>query len=277
MSTLSSERAAQFRALHEDGIFVMPCAWDPLSAKLFEEAGFAAIGTTSGGVNWGRGRVDYVYAVEPDVMLDEYGEISAATSLPVSGDLENGYGDTPDDVARTIRGAIERGMVGGSIEDMSSTQPGTLIDPVLAAERVVAAREAADATLANFTLTARAESYYGNVDDPFADAMARVAQYVEAGADCVFVPGMDDPEQLRQLASSVSAAVSVGIGATRGGIDLDHFGELGVRRISTGGAIPRVLYAHTLAMARQMLDEGTFSFTSAAMRDVEVERIITEN
>jgi len=113
-----SEQASTFRKLHDNqSIFVMPCAWDPFSAKLFEQAGFSCIGTTSGGVNWVRGRKDYIYNTPKSEMLSAYGEIVRATTLPVSGDLENGYGDDPTDVADTIRKSISEGMVGGSIED----------------------------------------------------------------------------------------------------------------------------------------------------------------
>ena len=128
------EKGTAFRQLHESGIFVMPCAWDAISALLFQRAGFDAIATTSGGVNWSHGRPDYVYGVPRDEMLASYGEIAAATHLPLSGDLENGYGDTPSAAADCIRRAIDNGLVGGSIEDHSATHPSGLVPIELAVE-----------------------------------------------------------------------------------------------------------------------------------------------
>ncbi|MGI9597522.1 MAG: isocitrate lyase/PEP mutase family protein, partial [Acidimicrobiales bacterium] len=205
--------AATFRDLHREGIFLMPCAWDAGSARVLQAAGFVALGTTSGGVNWSRGRQDYVYSVPRESMLAEYGEIAMAVSLPVSGDLENGYGQTPSEVGETIRAAIGAGMVGGSIEDQSDGPDPGLIPIELAAERIEAARRAADALLPDFTVTARAESYFAGVADPFDDAVERTNRYVEAGADCVFVPGLSDLDSLKRLVDSVGAPVSLGVGA----------------------------------------------------------------
>ena len=140
------QKARTFKSLHEDSkLFVMPCAWDAFSALLFERAGFKCIGTTSGGVNWIRGRMDYVYNTPCAEMMHAYGEIAGATRLPVSGDLENGYGECPDEVAKTIRASITQGMVGGSIEDQgsiptnASCSNGELIAIDLAVERIRAA------------------------------------------------------------------------------------------------------------------------------------------
>lgn len=263
-------RAAAFRRLHHDGIFLMPCAWDAGSARFLEAAGFAAIGTTSGGVNWSRGRQDYVYSVPRDAMLAEYGEIASAVAVPVSGDLENGYGATPSEVADTIRAAIRLGMVGGSVEDQSD-EPGPGLIPIGAAvERVAAAREAADGLLADFTLTARAESFFGGVDDPLADALERTTRYVEAGADCIFVPGLSDLDSLRRLVDAVGVPVSLGVGAGGGSLDLDGLQEIGVRRVSTGGALPRALYAQLVEASRAMLDTGTFAFAGQAIPEDDV-------
>ena len=187
-----ADRARAFQALHVEGIFVMPCAWDMGSARLFEAAGFASVGTTSGGVNWSNGRRDYVYGVPKAEMLAAYSAIVTATSLPVSGDLEHGYGETEADVADTIAQAIDGGMVGGSIEDRHSS--GELFEPSTAAARIAAARRAADADLAGFVITARAESLYAQgVSDPMTDAIERCKRYVDAGADCIFVPGVAAP------------------------------------------------------------------------------------
>lgn len=255
-----ARKAGIFRQLHESGTFVMPCAWDAGSAALFEHAGFESLGTTSGGVNWSAGRADYVYAVDRDTMLASYAQIAAGTSLPVSGDLEDGYGDDPNDVADTIDAAIAAGLVGGSIEDQDrSPEPG--LRPIEdAVERVIAAREAADASGVEFTLTARAESFFGGVDDPFADAVERANRYVDAGADCIFVPGPSDLDTIARLVAAVDAPISVGIGSGGGELTVEQFAAVGVRRVSTGGALPRALMAQTLSAAKAMRRTGTFEF-----------------
>lgn len=267
-------RATAFRRLHDEGIFVMPCAWDAGSARVLEQAGFACLGTTSGGVNWGRGRQDYVYSVERDVMLGEYEQIASAVALPVSGDLENGYGVEPADVADTIRAAIAAGMVGGSIEDQSIEPGPGLIPKTDAAERIAAARRAADELLADFTITARAESFFGAVADPFADAVERCNLYAEAGADCVFVPGPADLDTLKRLVDAVDAPVSLGVGSGGGALDLEQLRAIGIRRVSTGGALPRALYAQLRDAAREMLDKGTFSYTDHVMAEDDINTLM---
>ncbi len=268
------EQAATFRGLHESGIFVMPCAWDAGSARVLEAAGFAAIGTTSGGVNWSRGRQDYIYSVPRESMLSEYHEIAASVSVPVSGDLENGYGQTPDEVADTVRAAIRLGMVGGSIEDQSS-EPGPGLFPIdSAVQRIAAAREAADGILADFTITARAESFFGGVADPFADAVERANLYIDAGANCVFVPGLSDLESLKQFVDAVDAPVSLGVGSGGGTLDLDGLREVGIRRVSTGGALPRALYSLLADAGREMLDSGTFAYTQRVIPEEEINSLM---
>lgn len=264
------DRAERFRALHDSGIFVMPCAWDAGSARLFEAAGFDAIGTTSGGVNWSAGRSDYVYAVERAVMLAEYGAIAAAVDLPVSGDLENGYGMAPDEVAETVRASVEHGMVGGSIEDQDPGPGPGLIPIELAVERIVAAREAADATGVLYTLTARAESYFGGVPDPFDDAVERANRYAAAGADCIFVPGPDSLETIASLVDAVDAPISVGLGSGGDGLSVAALASVGVRRISTGGLLPRAIAALVDRAATEMRSKGTFTFGREAMSGVDL-------
>ncbi len=144
MTTTLAEKAETFAALHkQDGLFVMPNAWDEGSARMLASAGFPALGTTSGGVNWCRGRADYVYEVPAEEMLEVYGQIASCVGLPVTGDLENGYGAEPERVAETITRSAELGMVGGSIEDFTGDYANPLYDLGLAVERIEAARQAA--------------------------------------------------------------------------------------------------------------------------------------
>jgi len=179
-------KAAAFRALHErEQLFVMPNAWDAGSARFLAAAGFAAIGTTSGGVNWSMGREDYVYAVPAAKMLEAYQRIAESVDVPVSGDLENGYGASPETVAETIRQSIAGGMVGGSIEDSTGDPQQPLYDTELAVDRIRAARQIADATGMPYTLTARCEAYWIDLPNPYSEAVRRSNLYREAGADCL--------------------------------------------------------------------------------------------
>lgn len=244
-----------------------------MSAKLFEAAGFAAIGTTSGGVNWSHGRTDYVYATSSVDMLHSYRAVADATDLPVSGDLENGYSDDPDAVADLIRRSIDAGLVGGSIEDHSVAHPSGLVPVDLAAEKIAAARAAADATGSTFTITARAESLYTDVTDSLDDAITRAQRYAEAGADCVFIPGVDDLDAIRAVTSAVDAPVSVGIGSGGGALRLDDLAAAGVRRVSTGGALPRAVYSFIVSACRQML-AGSFDAVGDAMSEAEVDALL---
>lgn len=269
-------KAERFRELHAEGIFIMPCAWDACSAKLFAASGFSAVGTTSGGVNWSAGRPDYIYSVPREEMLDSYGLIAQAVDLPVSGDLENGYGPTPDHVAETIRAAINRGMVGGSIEDQTPSAGPELFSLGDAVERVAAARAAADQSGIDFVLTARAESYFGAAEAPFNDAVRRANAYVEAGADCVFIPGPADIETISSLVTQIDAPLSVGIGTGGGSLSIEQLADVGVRRVSTGGAVPRLLSNALLQAASEMIEHGSFRFTNAAISDIALENLLTD-
>ncbi len=269
----TSAKGERLAALHASGCFVLPCAWDAGSALRMQLAGFPAIGTTSGGVNWSAGRRDYVYAVERDEMLAVYGEIAAAVDVPVSADLEHGYGGTAAEVADTIRRAIEAGLVGGSIEDRTPETGDRLLPIADAAARVAAARSAADATGVRFTITARAESLFADLpagSDPFDDAVARCRAYVDAGADCVFAPGLADQAGIERFVEMVDAPVSVGIGSGGATLSVAALAAAGVRRISTGGVIPRALDAALGGMLAE-LGDGSFGFTAGATPDTEID------
>ncbi len=265
------EKGRKFRALHEGpDIFVMPNAWDAGSAMLLAAAGCQAIGTTSGGVNWSRGCQDYVYHTPAEVMLEAYGDIAAAVGLPVSGDLENGYGESPVVVARTIRQSVEQGMVGGSIEDSTADPEKPLYDIDLAVERIAAAREAADATGVSYSLTARAETFYAGLDDPFGEAVRRANRYREAGADCIFVPGLVGADAIGGFVREVSAPVSVVMGLVGEPLTVADLGALGVRRISTGASIARAALATVRNAAREIMGQGSFGYAAAAIPDAEI-------
>jgi len=279
----TQQRAAQqFKSMHqEDDLFVMPCAWDVFSALILERAGFQCIGTTSGGVNWVRGRQDYVYSTPRSEMLDAYGEIARSTSLPVSGDLENGYGVEPDEVAETIRSSIEQGMAGGSIEDQGSIPTdaefgnGVLLPRELAVARIRAARATADASGLAYTLTARCEVYYTDCADPYSEAVDRLAAYRDAGADCLFVPGLNDIRGLAQLVTDLEGApVNFGMGATPEPLSLNMLRDAGIRRVSTGGGLTRATFGLVQAAASEILASGTFGYLSNALSESHINQLL---
>ena len=266
-------KAQAFRALHQKPeTFVMPCAWDPSSAIIFEELGFACIGTTSGGVNWSQGRSDYVYSVPREQMLETYAAIAGATSKPVSGDLENGYGDDCSDVSETIRQSIILGMVGGSIEDQTMNASGQLFDTEHAVERIVAARESADSMGLEYTLTARCEAYSTDMADPYTEVVQRLNRYYAAGADCLFVPGISDTKTLQQLVQDVDGPISFGMGASQQPLSIDILSQLGIRRISTGGGLPRAAFSLIRHAATQILESGTFGYLNSAISDPDINK-----
>lgn len=278
----NKENAGQrFKALHENSaLFVMPCAWDAFSAILFERTGFPCVGTTSGGSNWVRGRKDYVYSTPREEMLSIYGEIAKATHLPVSGDLENGYGDTPEEVAGTILGSIAAGMVGGSIEDQGvvptdeQCSNGELIEFDSAVQRIRAAREAANSANFPYTLTARCEVYYTDCSDPYSEAVKRLNAYREAGADCLFVPGLNDLKSLEQLVRDVDGPISFGMGATPEPLTLNMLEDIGIRRVSTGGGLARATFAMLDKAAKEILNQGSFDYLNNVLSEAEVNQVL---
>lgn len=276
-------RARAFRELHDQSnAFVLPCAWDAFSALLFEQAGFACVGTTSGGVNWVNGRRDYVYTTPRSEMLRAYGEIARATSLPVSADLENGYGDDAADVADTILTSIDEGMVAGSIEDQCDVPTddlctnGTLFDKTVAVNRIRAAREAADSSAIQYTLTARCEVYYTSCKNPFAEAVDRLNAYSEAGADCLFAPGLNDLSELEALVKEVDGPISFGMGATEKPLTVAMLEDIGVRRISTGGGLTRAVLGLLQRASTEIAESGEFGYLDDALSEKQINEIFEQ-
>lgn len=259
-----AEKAKAFRALHErPEAFIIPNPWDPGTARLLEGVGFEALATTSAGFAFSRGKRDNL--VGRDAMIAHVAEIVAATDLPVSADLENGFGDAPETAAETIRMGAAVGLVGGSIED-SVNRPGELgvYDFELAVERVRAVAEAAHSGVVPFTLTARSENYLVGRPD-LADTIRRLQAYQEAGADVLFAPGLTSEADIAELVRSVDRPVNVVMGLQ--GVQLSRAGlsEIGVKRISVGSALTRAAFGAFLRAAREMRDHGTFSFAEDAV------------
>ena len=246
-----NERAQSFRALHEGEPFVIPNPWDAGSAKVLASLGYKALATTSGGMAFTLGKLDG--DVTMDEVLDHTRAVSAATDLPVSVDLENGYGHAPEDAARAITGAAEAGAVGGSIEDWD--REGSLYEIEHAAERIAAAREAADATGIPFTLTARAENILRGVSD-LDDTIARLQAYEAAGADVLYAPGLASVDQIRTICDAVGKPVNV---LARSGLSMTEMVDAGAQRVSVGSRLAWVAVAAMVEAAEAIRDSGDFS------------------
>lgn len=252
----ASEVVAGFRALHRPGKpLLLPNPWDAGSARILAALGYQALATTSSGYAATLGRRDG--SVTRDEALGHSATIVAATGLPVSADLENGFGDKPDAVADTVARAIQVGLAGCSIEDFTGSADAPIYDRGLAAERIAAAAEAAHGDGGQLVLTARAENHLHGHDD-LADTIARLQSYQEAGADVLYAPGLVRPEDIRAVVSSVDRPVNVL--ALPGAPDVAGLAELGVARISIGGAFAYAALAGLAAAARELRDEGTYGF-----------------
>jgi 2-methylisocitrate lyase-like PEP mutase family enzyme len=254
------QRAAAFRALHEGEPFVIPNAWDAGSARVFEALGFRALATTSSGFAFTLGRPDG--SVTLDEVVEHTRALAAATSLPVSVDLENGYGRAPEDAATAIDRAAEAGAVGGSIEDYDPS--GELYDRVHAAERIAAAAEAARRLPFPFMLTARAENLIRGRDD-LDDTIERLQAYERAGADVVYAPGLRDGAQIRAVAEATAQPVNV---LAHRGLTMREIAQAGGRRVSVGGALAWVAVGAMAAAAERIRDDGDFSVLTGSGRRV---------
>lgn len=255
-----------FRALHaREGTFVMPNAWDRGSALLLAALGFEALGTTSAGTNYANGTTDWDYHVPRADMMRDFGLIARCVDVPVNGDLENGYGDAPEEVAETIRQSIAAGMVGGGIEDYTGDKAKPLYDLPLARERIAAAREAADASGVPFVLTGRAECYLAGVENAFAESVKRLNAYREAGADVLYAPGPQDPDEIARLAREVDGPINVVVGRRGTPLTVERLAEAGVKRISIGGALFHACYGYLRQAGEEMRDKGTFGWTATVL------------
>ncbi len=271
MTTDLKAKAQAFHDLHrQPGCFVMPNAWDAGSARLLVAAGFPALGTTSAGIAFSRGLPDYEDRIPRAAMLEACAAIAAAVGVPVSGDLEAGYGATPGQVAETMSLAIEAGLAGGSLEDHLVGGENELYDIEAAAERVAVARDAIDASGLPFVLTARAECYLTGHPEPFAESVRRLNRYREAGADCLYAPGQTTSEEIGRLVREVDGPVNVVMGLAGAALTVNELAALGVKRISVGGSLARASLAVVKAAAEEMAGPGTFTYAADAIPDAEL-------
>ncbi len=260
VSPAQIEKAARFASLHRAGCFVLPNAWDIPSALLCHEAGFPAVGASSLGVALAHGVLDGE-TIGRDRMLAASGAIARRVPIPVTADLEAGYGPSPRDVAETVRLAIEAGLAGCNIGDTGPLARG-LVPPVRAAERIAAAVQAAKASgLPDFVINARTDPYHhrpGEAAAAFAEAVVRANMYLQAGATCVFVPALSDLETAKALIHAIDGPVNLMAAQTVPAPSFRELAAAGVRRISMGVSLMAATYAQAGAVLDEVRTRGTF-------------------
>jgi 2-methylisocitrate lyase-like PEP mutase family enzyme len=261
------QKYAAFRALHErPGAFVIPNPWNAGTARILTALGFEALATTSAGYAFAVGRCDSSAGLTRDEILENAQEIVEATDLPVSADLEDGFGASPEDCATTIRLASNIGLVGGSIEDATGDSSEPIYAFSLAVERVAAAAQAARDT--SFVLTARAENFLHGRPD-LHDTIRRLQAFAKAGADVLYAPGLPSLGAIREVCESVSRPVNVVMGLKGATFSVDQLAAVGVKRISVGGALARAALGAFAQAAREVKYNGTFTFAADAMPHAE--------
>ena len=267
-----AEKGATFYALHRrDHAFLIPNPWDIGSARVLSNLGFEALATTSAGFAFTAGKPDGM--MERVATLAHAATIVSATDLPVSADLENGFGDTPEDAAETIRLAAATGLAGGSIEDSSRRADHELYEIELAAERIRAAAEVVRGLPHRFTLTARAENYLVGRPD-LDETIRRLQAYQQAGADVLYAPGLTSKDDIGTVVRSLDRPVNVLGGMGAAPLSLAELSELGVKRVSTGGWLARAAQGAFLRAARELRERGTFDFTAQATNSREVNPLL---
>ncbi|HWW75744.1 MAG TPA: isocitrate lyase/phosphoenolpyruvate mutase family protein [Pyrinomonadaceae bacterium] len=265
------EKAESFRALHaRAGAFVIPNPWDAGSARLLEGLGFEALATTSAGFANTLARLDG--QVTRDDVLEHCRQLSAATDLPVSADLENCFAHDPSEAAETLVLAARAGVVGGSIEDYTGDPSNPIYDFNLAVERVRVAAEATRTLDFPFMLTARAENLIRGRND-LDDTVRRLQAFEAAGADVLYAPGLRTLDEVRRVASALGKPLNV-LGPLIEGATVAQLAEAGARRISTGGALARAAVTALLRAGAEMLDGGSFGWTSELASSAEVGRLL---
>jgi len=257
-----AEKGEAFAELHRRaGTFIIPNPWDVGSARLLAHLGFEALATSSAGYAFSIGKPDN--AVGREAMLAHAAAVAAATDLPVSIDLENGFGDTPEIVAETIRRAAATGAVGGSIEDATGRANDPLYERALAVERIRAAAEVVRSLPFPFMLTARAENYLVGKPD-LKSTIERLQMYQEAGADVLYAPGLTTKDDIATLISSVDRPVNVLMGLKDVKLTVDDVSALGAKRISVGSGLARCALSAFLRAARDIREHGSFAFADDA-------------
>ena len=267
--------AAKFRAMHESGCFVLPNPWDIGTAIYLERLGFKAIATTSAGFAFSRGKSDG--AVPRDQMLAHIREIVEATALPVNADFLAGYADEPNGVAANVQLCIDTGVAGLSIEDNAGRADAPLYEKKLATERIRAARAAIDDSRIDVVLTGRCEAWLVHDSNPLATVLDRLAAYAEAGADCLYSPGVSDPEEIAQIVRTVSPKpVNVLVSGFNHQLSFSQLADLGVRRISVGSGLALAAWGAFLRAAQDIQTNGTFNLLANNASSADLNQLFSE-
>ncbi len=279
MNEVQMEKAKLFYEMHKsEGCFLMPNVWDVGSAKLLASIGFKCLGTTSAGIAFSLGRPDNVfcnqkYRVGRSDMLKQIQMIANSIKIPLSADLEGGFGEGPEIIAETIKMAIDSGAVGGNIEDYTGNKDKPIFDRELSIERIKAARQTIDHLEIPFVLVGRTD--YMNIGDSnnLSLAIERANLYGEVGADCLFIPGVSDSKTISLIIKEINKPLNVVMGLTGSRMTINELKEIGVKRISIGGSLARSMYFHMKKSAIEMMEEGTFTFANNQIPQSELNEI----
>lgn len=271
----SAEKRRTFHVLHQNGCFVIPNPWNVGSARYLQGLGFKALATTSSGYAHSQGYSDG--DVSRDMVLAHFRETAHAVDIPVNADFENGFADDPDEVAANVRLCIDTGVAGLSIEDYTGKEPDPLYAFDLAVKRVRAARDAIDKTGSGVVLTARTEGFIKNRPD-LDETIRRLKAFADAGADCLYSPGIKTKEQIIATVRAVAPkAINFLNSSSFGGYTVDDLAALGVRRISVGGTLARVAMHAFVQSARQIAQEGRFESFAGVVTNAELNKFFHDD
>jgi 2-methylisocitrate lyase-like PEP mutase family enzyme len=261
---------ARFHELHQSGCFVLPNPWDVGSTIYLEHLGFKAVATTSAGFAFTKGLPDDPALIPREIMLEHFREIASATSLPVNADFQNGFADDPEHVAESVRLCVATGVAGLSIEDSTGRKDQPLYDFDLAVERIKAARAAIDASSVPVVLTARCEAHLVGAPDPLRISIERLVAFADAGADCLYAPGVTAPDEIAQIVEAVAPKpINVLAFAKNCHLTVNQLEDLGVRRISVGSSLARAAWGGLTRAAKEIQASGSFkSFADATTFDL---------
>jgi 2-methylisocitrate lyase-like PEP mutase family enzyme len=267
--SVDNPRVAEFRRLHESGCFVIPNPWDVGSAIALEKLGFSALATTSAGFAWTLGRRDYGATL--DEALAHYAAIAAAVKVPVHADFERAFATDADEVATNVALACQTGIAGLSLEDSTREPEHPLFDFALAVNRVRAARRAIDDSGTGVVLTARSEGFVAGRPD-IGETIRRLKAYADAGADCLFAPGIRTPTDIAAVVRAV-APKPVNVVVNADFTTVEQLAALGVRRVSVGGTLARTALTAFLAAAKEVAEHGTFTAFTRTLPTAEIDRL----
>jgi len=273
----SIEKAILFRQLHRPGVLVLPNAWDVASARIFEEAGFPAIATTSAGIAFSLGYPDG-QCISREEMMARIGRIVRAVKVPVTADVEWGYGSTPEEVTRTTRQLIDTGAVGMNLEDATGRADQPLLKLEEAVDKIKAVKQTAAQARAPLFINARTDTYLLPGGDPeanYEEVVRRLIAFRDAGAECVFAPGLKDAETIGRLVKAVQCPLNVL--AAPGSPSIAELQRLGVARVSVGSGFMRATLTALRSMAEELKNSGTYSALETAIPYSEVNRILTKS